>query len=216
MNSRTSNPLRKSLSRAAPLANFRHLALLLSSAFVAFFSLSCTPLILVTPYDEVTDTRLEDFKESLNIVVKRAASRTGTATGTFEAFQEDYAGLEVKIDSLIDRAKLQPQGVGCKIDDDTWKRIKTEFVRASGLPANNASAGEPAGCIVLMLNNVKQNLTDVETSHKNPALCASTDKTIPTCLRAASAQGLLAVSNQTIDAVLLVEQTMKSHQEAKK
>ena len=202
---------------------------------IALAAAGCSPVILVSPYDEVTETNLGAFKETLNVFFKGAVIHAGTPEGTFEACQDQYTQLEVKIDNLIDRAKLQPQGIGCKIDDNTWTRIKSEFARAAGLPSTNGIEGEPAGCVVLMLNNVKLNLADAKGIHqdakhcglplKQPApqgeLTTSAAPAMPspqpaTCLREAASKDILAISNQTIDAVLLVEQTMKTVQEEKK
>lgn len=174
---------------------------------------ACTKVILVSPYDEATDTRLQDYRDALNVLAKKAAAGTGTQAGTFEASKDAYLDLEARIDGLVDRAKMLDQGVGCKLDDKTWGRIKAQLAKAAGLPAANPATGDGSGCITIMLTNVQQNLASLEGVHKDPDQCQSSNPEIKTCLRAAAVTDLLAISNQTIDAVLLVEHALQRREE---
>jgi hypothetical protein len=186
-------------------------------ALVGLFSLLCTSachtVVLISPYDEVTETRLQDFREALNVTVKRAGSNTGTAAGTFEASKDAYIELEAKIDGLVDRAKMQDVGVGCKLDAKTWARVKGELAAAVGLPATNATTGDGSGCVTMMLINVQKNLASLKSIHEDPAQCAGPSPEFKTCLRPAAAKSALNISNQTIDAVLFVEQALGRRKE---
>lgn len=173
----------------------------------------CTKVVLVTPYDEVTDTRLQDYRDALNVLVKRAAAATGTQAGTFEAAKDGYLDLEVRISGLVDRAKTLDRGLGCKLNASAWTRIKSQLSQAAGLPASNPATGDESGCITMMLTNVQANLSSLESVHKDPAQCQSTNSEAATCLRGPAAAALLAVSNQTIDAVLFVQHALKRHEE---
>lgn len=185
----------------------------LRAALLSFTLSSCTEVVLISPYDEVVDTRLQAYRDELNLLVKRAANGMGTAAGTYEASKDAYAQLEVKLDSLVQRARLQDVGVGCKLDDETWGRIKRQLDKVAGLPARNPSQGDASGCMPIMLGNVQKNLLLLEGVHRDPAQCASAVPEFPTCLRPAAADDLLSVSNQTIDAVLFAQSALKRHEE---
>lgn len=192
----------------------KRITLSLVAAFPVLFSLaSCQQVVLLAPYDEATDNRLQDYREGLNTLVKRAGSNKGTAAGTFEAAKDSYLELEAKIEGLVQRATMQDVGAGCKLDDKTWSRIKGQLKQVAGLPRTNSQTGDGSGCVPLMLTNVQKNLTDLESVHKDPAQCASQDPNFATCLRPDAVKDLLTISNQTIDAVLFVERVLKRHEE---
>ena len=199
-------------SSATALARRALTCLLLGSSLTLA---ACPPVVVITPYDEVTETKLQDFREGLNVLVKRAASGKGTAAGTFDASKDAYLVLEAQIEGLVSRAKSQDQGIGCKLDNQTWDRIKKQLAKAAGLPAANSTTGDEYGCITLLLSNVQQNLTSLESIHKDPAQCVSKVPEFPTCLRQDAAQDALDISNQTIDAALFVESALKKHGESK-
>lgn len=94
--------------------------------------------------------------------------------------QED--GREAKIDGLVAQAKAQDQGIGCKLDDQTWNRIKAQFAKAAGLPATSTTTGDGYGCVTMLLSNVQQNLTTLENIHKHPA--ASSAQSSMACFEA--------------------------------
>ncbi len=170
----------------------------------------CQEVVILSPYDAMIESRLQDYREDLNTLVKRAANGQGTESGTFESSQDSYAALEARIEGLVDRASLQDQGIGCKLDDETWARIKAQLSKASGLPAANPATGDNSGCVVMMLNNVRQNLADLKSIHADAEQCHSSVAQYPTCLRPAAAVNILAISNQTIDAVLIVESQLNT------
>ena len=87
--------------------------------------------------------------------------------------------------------------------------LKTQLTKVAGLLASNPPTGDASGCITLMLVNVQKNLADVKGIHQDPQQCASSNPQFATCLRPAAAQDALAISNQTIDAVLYVEHALK-------
>jgi len=167
---------------------------------------------LISPYDATIPSVLQGYRYSLNVLVKRAGAGAGTAAGTFDASKDAYVDLEAKIDGLVAQAKAQDQGIGCKLDDKTWNRIKAQFAKAAGLPASSGTTGDGYGCVTMMLVNVQQNLTTLESIHKDPAQCVSKVPEFPTCLRPAAAQDVLNISNQTIDAVLFVEHALKKQE----
>jgi hypothetical protein len=203
---------------AIHLRHPRAATLLLFFASVWFCALGCSGrIVLVSPYDEVIDTGLQEYKENLNLFVKRTGDRSGKTEGTFAASSDAYAELEVKIQMLIDRAQLQQQReVGCKLDDETWSRIKRSFADAASLPTPNPNAGSAHGCIYMMLTNVQKQLGDVKNIHKDPQQCASPDPSVPTCIRPAAVASIVKISNQTIDAALLIEATQKKYEEEKR
>jgi hypothetical protein len=166
---------------------------------------ACKEVVLISPYDAMIETRLQDYRDDLNTLVKRAGNSQESGAGTYDASKDSYAALEAKIEGIVDRAKLQDQGIGCKLDEGTWSRIKKQFANAAGLPVANPDKGDGSGCIVMMLSNVQKNLADVKAIHADPTQCVSASKDFPTCLRPATVKDLLSISNQTIDAVLFVE-----------
>jgi hypothetical protein len=174
----------------------------------------CHPVVLISPYDATVESVLQGYRYSLNVLVKRAGGAAGTAAGTFDASKDAYVDLEAKIDGLVAQAKAQDQGVGCKLDDKTWNRIKAQFAKAAGLPASNPTTGDGDGygCVTMMLSNVQQNLATLESIHKDPAQCVSKVPEFPTCLRPAAAQDIVNISNQTIDAALFVEHALKKQE----
>lgn len=185
-------------------------ALVIGAAVIGAAVTACSQVVLLSPYDATIESRLLDYREELNILVKRAANGRGTQAGTFESSQDSYAALEARIEGLVDRASLQDQGIGCRLEDATWARIKTQLSKAAGLPPSNPTSGDGSGCVVLMLRNVQMNLADVQSIHADPEQCHSSVPEYPTCLRPAAVVDLLAISNQTIDAVLMVESRLNS------
>lgn len=142
---------------------------------------ACTTVRLVSPYDEVIYNGVSEYKDLLNRHVKDMADLGGTLEGTYEANKLKYNELEIKIESLIDRANLQSAGSGCSLSPALAKNIKRQL--GDKTPVELSAAPESAnantyGCTQQLLNLVKRQLTALEDIHRHTDTCAVVDDSI--------------------------------------
>lgn len=176
-----------------------------------FSTFSACKVQWVTPYDEVIDHGLKDYKESLNLFVKNMIDKGGTESGTFEANREAYNELEVKIDLLIDRAKMQSEG-GCKMATELSTRIVA--LMGDKLPAElrvqmNEKEGNSFGCTERLLVLVKDQLGLLKQIHATADKCTSEEGGNISCIRPATGPLALDLSNLSINAAWIVETAKK-------
>jgi len=181
-------------------------ALLLVTLFC--FS-GCAGTQLISRYDEVIDRGIMEFAERFNTHVKNMADFAGKPEGTYEANLTTYNGLESKLDVLITRASAFSDGEGCALEKKVFDRVKT--IMKTDLPAGiqlaeTGSSGTVDGCNERLLTLVKQQLAAIRTIHKETDKCGNSNLS---CLRPATAKTALAIANQSINAVAVVETAKK-------
>jgi hypothetical protein len=177
---------------------------------VVLFSFSgCAGTQLVSKYDEVIDRGVMEFAERFNTHVKNMGDFAGKPEGTYEANLTTYNSLESKLDVLITRASTFSDGEGCALEKKVFDRIK--MIMKTDMPAGiqlaeAGSGGTADGCNERLLTLVKQQLTSIKTIHKETDKCGSGKLS---CLRPATAKTALAIANQSINAVAVVETAKK-------
>ena len=142
---------------------------------------ACTTVRLVSPYDEVIYNGVSEYKDLLNRHVKDMADLSGTLEGTYEANKLKYNALEIKIESLIDRANLQSNGTGCSLSPALADHIKRQL--RDKTPNELSAASESAnantyGCTQQLLNLVKIQLTALEKIHRDLDKCEVVDDSV--------------------------------------
>lgn len=170
--------------------------------FCAILS-NCTSMRFVSPYDEVLDKGVTEFAEQLNTHVKNMANLGGKPEGTFDANVSTYNALSSKLDLLIDRAATESSGSGCKLEGKIMEKVKKRFGGAIPPELTGVASASGSGCSERLLENVKTQLQAIEDIHKSIDKCP--DAKGISCLRAATAKSALDITNQSIRAVLVVE-----------
>jgi hypothetical protein len=179
------------------------------SALVLFALASCLGTFrLVTPYDEVLDYGLSDYRERLNAFARDVADKAGKPEGTFDANKPRYNELESKVDGLVARARLQGGMHACRLPAGVLQEVLA--LAGAELPPEVKRDPPPAdgnafGCTVRLLELVHAQLGLLMQIHAQTDKCAGADGTSLSCLRPATAQTALRISNQSIDAALIVE-----------
>lgn len=149
----------------------------LMAGFLGVFLLAaCAPVQLVTPYDETIYNGLTEYKAELNLHVKNMADLAGTPAGTYEANQLKYNAMETQLELMIDRARSQSTGLGCRLSDELTERVAShlreqappELVAAA--PAGDAG-GDTYGCTEILLGKVRQQLDFLQLIHRETDRC---------------------------------------------
>jgi hypothetical protein len=172
----------------------------------------CATVRIVTPYDQIIDDGLADYRERIGLFVKNTVDKGGHPEGSFEANKPAYNELQTKIEMLIGRAQLQGREQACKLPTELAQR----FMAVAGaalptevLPDPKASAGDAAGCTVRLLALIEKQLQLLMQIHAETDKCAAADGASLSCLRPATAQTALKITNQSIDAAWLLEAAKK-------
>jgi hypothetical protein len=181
---------------------------------------------LVTPYDPVIENGIIEFKENINLFVKKMVIQGGTEAGEYENNRETYAELETSLDILIDRAAIKSTGA-CqlatkqseKLNDllnNQIEKLKDKLPGASAqldamrtqINAQTISSGEgnSYGCSERLLLLVKNQLMLLQDLHKVPS-CSSPPVS---CLNQSEADQAIALINISINAVWVVEEAKKN------
>ena len=179
-------------------------------AFLFLFS-SCKVQI-VTPYDQVIDNGLSEYKEELNIFVKNMADSGGTEEGTFELNKQTYNELETQIELLIDRAKIQSTG-SCKLSTELTSKVVDIMNDNIPIELTNVKThkdGNSFGCTEKLLVLIKKQLDFLKEIHSTTDKCKNEQNENISCVRPATAKSVLDISNQSINAAWVVETAKKS------
>ena len=176
---------------------------------ILFCFSGCAGTQLISKYDEVIDRGIMEFAERFNTHVKNMGDLAGKPEGTYEANLTTYNGLESKLDVLVTRASTFSDGQGCALEKKVFDRVKS--ILKTDLPAGiqlatDGSSGTVDGCNERLLTLVKQQLVSIKTIHKETDKCGSGKLS---CLRPATAKTALAIANQSINAVAVVETAKK-------
>ncbi|KPJ96198.1 MAG: hypothetical protein AMJ53_01235 [Gammaproteobacteria bacterium SG8_11] len=185
--------------------------LLLSA--VLLFVAGCQTLQLVNPYDPVIDSGIKEYKESINLFAKNMADAAGTAAGTYENNLDNYNVLETKIDLLIDRATIQSNGKGCQLTVDVGAKV-SEIMGDKDPPRKES--GDSYGCTERLLVLVKEQLATLQTIHETTDKCQNKEAADPaqiSCLRPATSETAMKITNQSINAAWVVETAKKTEKE---
>lgn len=170
---------------------------------------ACPGLRVISPYDDVIDKGVVGFSEQLNAFVKNMGDLGGTPEGTYDANRKSYNELEAKLDTLIARAAASSQGLGCKLEKELYEHVG-KIMQNDLPPELKAEAAQPAGnadgCNERLLLLVKRQLTFIKEIHSSTDRCGSQNLT---CLRPATAKSALRITNQSINAVSVVETAKK-------
>lgn len=181
--------------------------------FLALFMIlcfgACSGIRLVSDYDEVIDNGITEFAEQLNTHVKNMGDLAGKPEGTYEANFRTYNALDSKLDVLIARASATSEGNGCKLQKKVLERIKS--VLKDNMPkqleySDSEQDDNSYGCNEQLLRLVKQQLSYIETIHKETDKCGPEDLS---CLRPQTVNTALKIANQSINAVVIVEAAKK-------
>lgn len=149
-------------------------------SFYVFIS-SCAGVQFVSPYDEYIYDGLLEYKELLNGHVKDMADLGGKKEGAHEENILKYNELEIKIESLIDRAQLQSNGRGCSLTKALADSVNTylkDKVPTELSAANETEEANSYGCTERLLILVKNQLNEIEYIHKNLDKCEVLDESI--------------------------------------
>ena len=187
---------------------------------------------LVSPYDQEIESGIIEFKEELNVFVKKMENAGGTEAGTFDSNKDTYAELETKIDILVDRASLKSTG-SCKLPTKVTTRLNTivqkEIDKLKVETNPNAASetildsqktlidaqltpspdGNSYGCSERLLELVKNQLVLLKQLH---AVKSCNNNSI-SCLNKAEANDALNLINISINAVWIVEEAKKGTRE---
>lgn len=172
---------------------------------------SCT-VRLVSPYDEVIDEGLSEYKEMLNNFVKDMIDFGGTLEGTYEENRDKYNKMETKIDLLIDRASLYSTG-SCKLVDKVTEQLSEKM--KDKMPeilkeTSQQEGGNSYGCTEKLLRLIKDQLVLLETIHSTTDKCPDGSGNNISCIRKATGPLALDISNQSINAAWIVETAKKT------
>lgn len=180
--------------------------------FLVLITTACTTVQIVTPYDEVIDNGLKEYKESINTLAKNLSDEAGTKEGTYENNREKYNALESKIDLLIDRASIQSSGKGCKLTVDVAARVTEIMGNETPPDINKKKEGDSYGCTQRLLELVKKQLEQLQYIHENTDKCKliGNESKKVSCLRPATSQTAMKITNQSINAAWVVETAKKS------
>ncbi|MDG9670617.1 hypothetical protein [Hahella sp. CR1] len=182
----------------------------LATFVLALFLSACSGVTLVSDYDEVIDKGSMEFSEQLNTHVKNMADLAGTPEGTYEKNRPAYNALESKLDAMIARASAASEGKACKLEKKLYKRVTTMMnekipteIAQSGMEAD----GNADGCNEKLLSLVKDQLLFIEEIHRESDKCGPQKLS---CLRPATSKSAMAIANQSINAVSVVENAKKN------
>lgn len=178
----------------------------------------CVTVRFVSPYDQVIDTGLMEYKESINTLAKNLSDSAGKKKGTFEQNKEKYNALESKIDLLIDRASLQSAGKGCKLSVDLAAKVAQIMGDKMPPEASKKEGGDSYGCTSRLLVLVKEQLTLIKKIHQTTDRCEPVDiesdgngkPEMISCLRPATSSTAMKITNQSINAAWVVETAKKT------
>lgn len=186
-------------------------------ALVLLFT-GCTTVQFVSPYDEVIDNGLKEYKESINTLAKNLADNAGKKEGTYQENVEKYNALESKIDLLIDRASIQSAGKGCKLTADLAAKVSK--IMGDNMPQEGVKNknGDSYGCTERLLSMIKSQLVSLQQIHETTDKCEAVgilqdDQGEPeevSCLRPATSSTAMKITNQSINAAWVVETAKKS------
>lgn len=168
---------------------------------------ACSGVRIINPYDDVVDKGVVTFSEQFNAFVKNMGDLGGTQEGTYEANIKTYNDLDAKLDVLISRTASASQGLGCKLEQKLYEQIGKMLQNDMPPEIQSASAtktGNAEGCNERLLVLVKAQLGYVRDIHKNIDKCGGMS-----CIRPATAKTALAIANQSINAVSIVETAKK-------
>lgn len=177
------------------------------------FALSaCGSVRLVSPYDEVIDKGAMELSEQLSTHLKNMGDLAGKPAGTYEANLPTYNAIESKLEVLIARASSSSEGKGCKLEKKIESRVA--LVLQNQIPpemqsAGSNTAGNSAGCNEALLMRVQPQLALIREIHRTTDRCANASNIQVSCLRPATAKSALALINQSINAVSVVEAAKK-------
>lgn len=182
------------------------------------FMTGCTSVQLVSPYDEVIDNGLKEYKESINTLSKNLSDLAGKKEGMYEENFEKYNALEAKIDLLIDRSSLQSSGNGCKLTKNIASKVKKIMEEDMPVDARQKKEGDSYGCTERLLKLVKAQLDKLQEIHSTTDKCKAigfkqNSDGIPnkvSCLRPATSKTAMKITNQSINAAWVVETAKKS------
>jgi hypothetical protein len=179
-------------------------------AILVFSLAACGTFRPVGDYDEVIDRGTGEFAEQLNAHLKNMAELAGKPEGTYEQNFRTYNALDAKIDILIARARNGSDGKGCKLQAALFERVSA--LLGKGAPpqlqsGNDASPATENACNARLLEIVKDELNSIREIHRDADKCGPTHLS---CIRPATAKDALAIANQSINAVAIVESAKKS------
>jgi hypothetical protein len=178
------------------------LALVFSSACIA-----CTSVRLVSDYDPVIDQGVTSFAVEINTHVKNMAELGGKPAGTYEATFATYNALDARLDVMISRADAASGGSSCQLQSQVYQKL-SQILKSSlppGMQAGTeANAMSASACNTRLLELVKQQLAVLRQIHQSTDKCQNLS-----CLRPATAKDALAIMNQSIAAVTVVETAKK-------
>jgi hypothetical protein len=190
---------------------------LLSLLVLTALTTACGTVRLVSPYDEVIDSGLAEYRLAINTFVRDMGDLSGTAEGTYEANQTRYNEFDSKIDLLVNRAAMNGGGKGCKLTGKLTERIVTvmgDQIPADLTPAAQTDEGNSLGCTHRLLVLIQTQLGTLEQIHKDTDKCRPPDGGAEvSCLRPATSKTAIAITNQSIDAAWVVEMAKKQGEE---
>lgn len=168
----------------------------------------CGTVRLVSNYDEVVDRGITEFSEQLNTHIKNMAELAGKREGTYDATFATYNALDSKLDVLIARASAASDGKACMLEAKTFQKVSEvlkDKAPAELQPGADATASTESACNARLLVLVKDQLASIREIHKTADKCNGLS-----CIRPATARDAMAIANQSITAVAVVEAAKKS------
>ncbi|UCV05678.1 hypothetical protein [Dechloromonas denitrificans] len=168
----------------------------------------CANIKLVSDYDEVVDKGITEFSEQFNTHMKNMAELGGKQEGTYDATFRTYNALDSKLDILIARASAASEGNACKLETRVFQKISVILKSKAPLDllqGSDATASTESACNARLLILVKEQLSSIREIHKDSDKCKGIS-----CIRAATAKDAMAITNQSITAVSVVEAAKKS------
>jgi len=143
------------------------------------------------------------------------AELAGTPAGTYDENLRTYNALDAKLGVLIDRARLNGEGVDCALQDRVYRRIGTMFgdttIPPDMRPDPQADGRSESACNVRLLELVRLQLDGIREIHRETDDCGPEENL--SCIPPAAATDALAIANQSIRAVMVVEADKKSGRE---
>jgi hypothetical protein len=168
---------------------------------------ACVNIRLTSEYDEVIDKGIIEFAVQLNTHIKNMAELGGKQEGTYEATFRTYNALESQIDVLIERASAASEGKACQLEAKLFQKISTALKTSvpTDLPQGVGESGASSACNARLLVLVKEQLANIREIHKIADKCNGLS-----CIRASTARSAMAIINQSLTAVSIVEAAKKS------
>lgn len=186
--------------------------------FISLLYAGCSTFQVVSAYDEVIDNGLKEYKESINTLAKNLADNAGKKEGTYEENVEKYNALESKIDLLIDRASIQSAGKGCRLTVDLAAKVSK--IMGENLPPEGVKNkdGDSYGCTERLLSMIRDQLDALQLIHEKTDKCEAigiqqdkqSESKKVSCLRPATSETAMKITNQSINAAWVVETAKKS------